>query len=145
MLPNPDSELAQDLVWSKAKRHMHGANEGMFFRVSEARKDDPSITKESLSGGWIHSIREIEEELKISYNGCHQYDWVRPRKTWQDAHRPVYLDFGDELLVKLEIYDLSGLNCVRVVSKRKFVHDVMVETNAKDIATHFYPISTNQP
>lgn len=36
MLPNPQSELAQDIVWSKAKRHMHGANAGLFFRLSEA-------------------------------------------------------------------------------------------------------------
>ncbi len=33
-LPDPKSELAQDLAWAKAKRHMNGANRGMFFRLS---------------------------------------------------------------------------------------------------------------
>lgn len=145
MLPNPDSELAEDLVWSKAKRHMNGANGGLFFRLSEAREEDPEITKSSLRGGWIHGIHEIEDQLNLSYNGYHQYDWVRPRKTWLDSICPVYIDFGDEYLVKLDVYDSSGLKCVRLVSKRKFVHDVMVEKEARDIATRFYPIDNYEP
>jgi hypothetical protein len=145
MLPDPKSELASDLVWSKAKRHMNGANAGLFFRLSEALEDDPSITKATLRGGWIHGIYDIEEEIKSSYNGYHQYDWVRPRKTWLDAECPVYIDFGDECLVKLDIYDESGLKCIRLVSKRKFVHDVMVEDKAENIATRFYPITPGRP
>ncbi len=139
MLPNPDSELAQDLVWAKAERHMHGANRGIFFRISEARKDDPAITKATLYGGEVHGIHEIEEELNLSYNGYHQYDWIRPRKTWLDARCPVYIDFGDECLVKLDVYDSSELKCVRLVSRRKFLHDVMVERVAGNIATRFLP------
>lgn len=144
MLPNPRSELAQDLVWSKAKRHMHGANNGVFFRLSEAIKEDPEVTKATLGGGRIHGIYDIKEEIKESYNGYHQYDWVRPRKTWLDANCPVYIDFGDEYLVKLEIYDESGLKCIRLVSKLKFVHDAMTESEAQNIATRFYPINKKQ-
>ena len=145
MLPNPESELAKDLVWSKAKRHMNGANNGLFFRVSEAREDDAAATKATVRGGWIHGIKDIEDELKLSYNGYHQYDWVRPRKTWLDAQCPVYIDFGDEHLVKLDIYDSSGLKCIKLVSKIKFIHDVMVETDVRNIATRFYPINSNKP
>ncbi len=145
MLPDPKSELAQDLIWSKAKRHMNGANAGMFFRLSEALVDDPSVTKATLRGGWVHGMREIEEEVKNSYNGYHQYDWVRPRKTWLDATCPVYIDFGDEYLVKLGTYDESGLKCIRLVSKRKFVHDAMVEGEARNVATRFYPIARGMP
>ncbi len=140
MLPDPNSELAQDLVWSKAKRHMNGSNAGLFFRLSEAKKDDPSITKANLRGGQIHGICEIEGDVKRSYSGYHQYDWVRPRNTWLEATCPVYIDFGNEYLVKLDRYDESGLSCVRKVSKRKFVHDVMVEDRAENIASRFYPI-----
>ncbi|WP_223857945.1 competence protein CoiA family protein [Salinimonas profundi] len=145
MLPDPRSELAQDLVWSKAKRHMHGANTGIFFRLSEAIEEDPEVTKATLRGGGIHGIYGIEEEIKETYNGYHQYDWVRPRKTWLDANCPVYIDFGDEYLIKLEIYDESGLNCIRLVSKLKFVHDAMTESEAQDIATRFYPINSEHP
>ncbi|EHA15554.1 hypothetical protein HAL1_09847 [Halomonas sp. HAL1] len=145
MLPDPNSELAQDLVWSKAKRHMNGANAGLFFRLSEALEEDPTVTKATLRGGWIHGIYNIEEEVKNSYNGYHQYDWVRPRKTWLDAKNPVYIDFGDEYLVKLDTYDESGLKCIRLVSKRKFVHDVMVEDKAENIAARFYTIASGRP
>lgn len=141
MLPDPNSELAQDLVWSKAKRHMNGSNAGLFFRLSEAQKDDASVTKTTLRGGQIHGIWEIEDEVKRSYSGYHQYDWVRPRNTWLEATCPVYIDFGNEYLVKLATYDESGLRCVRKISKRKFVHDVMVEDRAENIATRFYPIA----
>jgi competence protein CoiA len=140
MLPNPDSELAQDLVWMKTGHHKDGANHGMFFRLSEARKDDPEITKATLCSGRIRDINDIKDELKLVYDGHHQYNWIRPRKTWLEASCPVYIDFGNEYLVKLEIYDSSGLECVKLVSKRKFVHDAMVEKNASDIATHFYPL-----
>ncbi|QDV54611.1 competence protein CoiA [Rosistilla oblonga] len=140
LLPKPDSELAADIVWVKAKRQLDGANRGMFFRVSEARKENPAASKENIRGGYYHFMDEIEDEVNRSYTGYHQFDWVRPRKTWLDASCPVYIDFGDDNLVKLETYDESGLKCIRFVHKRKFVHDAMVESQATDIATRFYPL-----
>lgn len=134
MLPSPMSELAQDLVWAKAKRHMNGSNHGAFFRLTEAHETDPSVTKSALRGGWVHGIDEIKEEVHQSYNGYHQYDWVRPRKTWLDAKCSVYIDFGNDYLVKLDTYDDSGLKCIRLISKCKFVHDVMVEEKVENIA-----------
>jgi hypothetical protein len=140
MLPDPKSEVAADLVWTKASRQMQGAASGMFFRLSECLEDDPEVTKASIRGGWIHSIREIEDLVHAAYNGHHQYDWLRPRRTWLDAICPVYIDFGKDYLAKLEVYDESGLRCVRFVAKHKFLHDVMTEDKATDIATRFYPL-----
>ncbi len=142
LLPSPDSEIAQDLVWSKASRPMRGAASGLFFRLSENRTAFPGkiFTKATMRGGFIHGIHEIEAEVELAYRGHHQYDWVRPRRTWLDAACPVYIDFGEDHLVRLEIYDESGLRCIRLISKRKFVHDVMVETNVSAIATRFYPL-----
>lgn len=145
MLPAPDADIAQDVVWSKAKRHRNGANRGLFFRVSEAQKEDPGATKATVRGGWIHSIREIEEDVALAYRGHHQYHWVRPRRTWFDAECPVYVDFGSDCLARLEIYDDSGLPCIRWVAKRKFLHDSMHEERAEDIASRFYPIRWTQP
>lgn len=145
LLPDPNSEMAKDLVWIKAKRHMNGANDGMFFRLSEALKDNPSVTKATLNGGWVHGINKIKDEITESYVGHHQYDWVRPRKTWLDAQCPVYIDFGDEYLARLDVYDSSNLKCIRLVSKNKFLHDVMVEINAKYVAERFYPVDKEQP
>ena len=138
-LPGPKFELANDLVWFKASSEVRGAAGGVFFRLSE----NPGETKANRGGDLVrvHSIHEIEEQINATYCGHHQYCWVRPRSTWLDATCPVYIDFGDDLLAKLEIYDESGLSCIRWVSKRKFVHDSMTEGEAKAIATRFYPLS----
>lgn len=141
MLPDPASNLAQDIVWEKAQRHMKGANRGIFYRVSANQKYDPGVTKATLRGGFMEFMHQIETEVASNYRGHHQYDWVRPRKAWLGTGCPVYIDFGDERLVRLEIYDETGLKCIRLISKKKFVHDVMTESCAKKIATRFYPIS----
>lgn len=140
LLPDPTSEIAQDLVWEKARRHKHGANAGLFYRLSECKRDNPDVTKASLRGGWIHGFHEIEAQVNDAYRGHHQFDWIRPHRTWLDATCPVYIDFGDDHLVRLEIYDESRLQCVRLVTKRKFVHDTLNETAASAIATRFYPL-----
>jgi competence protein CoiA len=88
----------------------------------------------------VHRLDEIEEQVRATWNGHHQYDWVRPRRTWLHATCPVYIDFGEDWLAQLMIYDESGLPCMRYVAKRKFVHDAMVERDARAIATRFYPI-----
>jgi hypothetical protein len=109
---------------------MQGAARGIFLRLSE----NPGETKATLRSGRIRGLHEIEEQVKQVYRGHHQYDWIRPRSTWLDATCPVYIDFGDDLLAKLETYDESGLPCVRLVAKRTFVDDAMVEDTASAIA-----------
>lgn len=142
LLPAPESEIARDIAWAKATRPMQGAAAGLFFRLSETQRDYPdrTITKATLTYGRIYGLRDIQAEVEQAYRGHHQYDWVRPRRTWLDAACPVYIDFGDDYLLRLEIYDESHLPCVRYVAKAKFLHDVMVETDARAIATRFYPI-----
>ena len=134
-LPDPHSELAQDLVWAKAIKGMHGSATGLFFRVSENLEHYPGITKATLRGGWVHAIHEIEDQIRASYKGHHQYDWKRPRRTWLDAQCPVFIDFGTPLLAKLQIYDESGLLCIRHVSKERFVADALSLSSAREIGS----------
>lgn len=136
-LPEPTSSMAADLIWYPAKRGMHGANEGMFWRKSE----NPGAASGSGDLVLIRPLRDIEREVMANYSGHQQYDWVRPRKTWLSAACPVYVDFGDEWLFRLEQYGCTTLRCVFRVSKHKFLHDVMTETQALDVATRFYPVA----
>lgn len=122
-LPDPKSELAQDLVWLKGSREMKGAGRGMFWRLSE----NPDLTESSEAMVEVHGICEIETQINTLYRGHHQYDWIRPHKTWIDAKCPVYIDFGEENLVRLERYKKSGLPCVCIVPKKTFLHDVFNE------------------
>jgi hypothetical protein len=95
-LPAPESELGQDLVWEKAQRHMHGTIVGMCVRLSECRLENPEATKARARGGTWLFMHEIRQQVIESYRGHHQYDWVRPRRTWQDATCPVYIDLGGD-------------------------------------------------
>lgn len=140
MLPNPTSELARDLIWFPAAQGMKGANEGVFWRRSE----NPNVDQGCGSLVLIHSLQKIEEEVMANYDGHQQYYWVHPHKTWLSARCPVYIDFGDEWLFRLDQYGGSNLRCVFRVAKGKFLHDVMVETRAIDIATRFYPVKATQ-
>ncbi|MER9435827.1 CoiA-like domain protein [Mesorhizobium sp. M0618] len=141
-LPAPESELGQDLVWEKAERHMRGGTVGMCVKLSECRQEYPEATKARTRGGTYYFMHQIRQQVIESYRGHHQYDWIRPRRTWLDATCPVYIDLGGELMARLEIYDESGLPCIYWVSKRRFVHDVITEVDARDIATRFSPIPT---
>jgi len=138
ILPHPNSAVAQDLVWAKAARHMHGANGGIFFRLSANQFHDPTLTKKTLRGGLVEGIERIMDSVLLAYRGHHQYDWVRPRKTWLDAKCPVYVDFGDDWLWRLEIYDESELKCVFCVSKKLFLEDAMIKASASEIASTPY-------
>ena len=89
----------------------------------------------------VHDGDDIRDQVLANYVGHHQFRWTRPRRTWIDAKCPVYIDFGEEVLYQLVEYDdWLGL-CVRLVAKRKLIHDAMVESRAKEIATRFYPIT----
>ncbi|MDX0409909.1 CoiA-like domain protein [Sinorhizobium medicae] len=133
LLPDPDNEEAQDLVWFKAAHGMNGANSGIFWRRSENpdHKDGDLVE--------VHGLHRVEH-LIATYRGHQQYTWIKPRRTWLDAKCPVYIDFGDEWLLQLHRYGSNRLECVYRVSKKKFLHDAMTETQARNIATRFYQV-----
>ena len=97
------------------------------------------ITSSNLVGNSTGSAaglaprRIIRDEVLFAYRGHHQFDWVRPRQTWLEAASPVYIDLGEDYLLKMETYDDSGLPCVRVVMKRDFVASAMEETDARSV------------
>ena len=152
MLPDPNVDVFRDVIWHQSGRAAYRwssipthENIPSFSRISEISEDYPGITKLNLSNHphiviRVHGSGELEEEVRTNYTGHHQFYWIRPRKAWLDASCPVYIDFGEEILYKLEKYDETGMRCVRIVAKRKLIHDAMVETCAQSIATRFYPI-----
>lgn len=135
-LPDPNSEMAKDIIWQPAKRLSDGSpSAGFFFRWSAGYKKEPN------GMFLLHNLKDIEDEVTQNYRGHHQFLWTRPRGTWLDAKCPVYIDFGGDLLAKLMTYDDNGLRCIWWVHKKKFIHDVMTETAATDIASRFYQIN----
>jgi len=128
-LPNPRSAMAQDLVWSPARRGYSGANSGLFHRLSE----NPPHTKATLRFGQIHSIREVLDELALSYDGHHQFVWTRPHLSWLSARSPVYIDFGETHLARLQVYDETCMHCVRMVRRDEFIQVTLTATSVVDV------------
>ena len=155
MLPEPSAEWVKDIVWCPPPRSTNPSSREsiehripQFWRLSDIERDYPGITKANIKERLpssvmveIHSGHKIDSKVKDSYAGHHQFFWTRPRKQWLDSKCPVYIDFGEDLLYRIEVYDATGSVCVRLVAKKKLIHDAMVERNAWDIATRFYPIT----
>jgi competence protein CoiA len=133
-LPNPDLEIAKDLVWYKSIRSQLGSTSGMFWKRSE----NPNI--EAIPGAMVlaHFLSELKNDTKNSPSDYFQYDWIRPRSTWLEGACPVYMDFGDEYLVLLEKYPhQKSLSCVRLISKKLFIHNAKIKDSANDLASRF--------
>lgn len=151
MLPDPSADGFEDIVWCgqtrRAFRNQLASTDrmGPFWRISAERESYPGLTKENLGvvTGLVrlHDPEDVRELVETNYMGHHQFDWVRPRRTWFDAKCPVYIDFGEEILYQLVHYGENIGLCVRLVSKMKLIHGVMVEERAEDIATRFYRIA----
>lgn len=125
-LPDPKSEIAKDIVWLKSQRRAKGANHGLF---------------------WYRSKNPDAEEgrgSEITKNPCDyfQYDWIRPRAAWLESNCPVFIDFGEDYLVLLTKYETQKyLPSVRLISKKKFIHDATHEKLATDIGSRFYRVN----
>ncbi|MCB2170992.1 MAG: hypothetical protein KQI78_25315 [Deltaproteobacteria bacterium] len=111
-LPDPKSYLVEDIVFYPRKHHQQGE---LFYRKSE-NPGNPSMVE-------IHGIHEIQDEINKEYRGHHVYDWVRPRTVWYESSKKVYIDFGNEFLWNLQIYDDRGLPCVQAISKLRFLKE----------------------
>lgn len=139
-LPHPNSAVARDIVWLKARRDIEDSIGGAFYRLSEIQRGHSAtvMAKATLGAlnGWahVHGLDEIRSEVEQAYCGHHQYDWIFSRQVWLNSACPVFIDFGSDRLVKLEIYDASGLPGIRYVDKRTFVRDAMRETETRAIA-----------
>lgn len=141
-LPHPDSAVASDIVWEKAYRDKRGTTRGIFYRLTETQRFYPDrvLTKSTLGlpdslDRMLHGLDEIRTEVDEAYCGHHQYDWIRPRGVWLESTCPVFIDFGDHLLVKLEVYDDYGLPCIRNVSKCHLVQDAMSKSDARAVCS----------
>lgn len=105
-LPDPKAAMCADIRFAAGKA-------SMFWRVSE-RLDSSSMVQ-------IHSSRKIESEIRAHYKGHHFFTWTRPRTVWFEARMPVFLDFGHDELLWLQVYDELGQRCVKRVAKQALV------------------------
>jgi len=132
ILPDPSLDWAQDLKWVPVTRppDAHGVN-GLYFKFSHIARDKAEWPDSNMHQ--IFSLHHIKEQVEEAYVGHHQYYWKRPHTTWLDAKCPVYLDFGTELMMRLETYPVGKLSCVRLISKKRLIGDLLSKGCASEL------------
>lgn len=104
-LPIPFSELHRD------------------FRLKQDGSIARIISTEWFGSGYSkkYELEKYEWLLNKAYAGHHFFEWLKPRKIWFMAKRPVYLDFGTEELFELQEYPDYYKFCVQKKSKAEFI------------------------
>jgi hypothetical protein len=135
-LPDPSVAGFEDIVFMPSQ---YEPSCSMFWRKSE----NPDALHDVRALVTVLSASEIEQEINNNYVGHHSFHWTRPHIAWLEAKCPVLLDFGDDILWRIESYKGQFI-CVRAISRRKVIHDIKNEENAWNIASKFYPINEAQ-
>jgi competence protein CoiA len=111
-MPSQEVDWVNDIVFAPQQHNTRGRG---FWRKSE----NPGHVPGDMV--LIHSTHEIQDEIDGAYIGHHLYDWVRPCLVWFESRLPAYIDFGGDLLWRLQEYGDGGLQCVQAVRKRTLV------------------------
>lgn len=130
-LPDPKSNFAQDLVfWPVEYRYARrSCNNKDFFGIEDffgmfwRKSENPSHIAGETNLVYLHSLQKIKDEIMENYKGHHHYDWVKPRAAWFESKCLVFIDFGEDVLWKLEEHN-NRLRCTRKIPKKEFINDV---------------------
>lgn len=124
-LPDPTCPIFDDIVFMASK---YEASCSMFWRKSE----NPEALGTERAMVRVRSTREIAGQISKNYIGHHSFHWTRPHIAWLEARCPVFIDFGTDLLWKLEAYR-DQFHCVKVVSKEVVIANIKSETSVHNI------------
>jgi hypothetical protein len=101
-VPDPMSELGRDIVFSNGQKPMKllkpAPLAGLMFWLRSENVGHTGMVR-------IRGSHELKDAILSNYNGHHLFHWKRPRDVWLKAAAPVFFDFGDEALWRLQTYD----------------------------------------
>ncbi len=132
-LPDPKCAKFDDIVFMASK---YEPSCSMFWRKSE----NPEAVGAGNAMVRIRSAQEIQREIGQHYIGHHSFYWTRPHVAWLEATCPVLIDFGTDLLWKLESYR-DQFHCVKAVSKEVIISNIINETSILNIANGYAVLS----
>lgn len=135
-LPDPKCAKFDDVVFMASK---HEPSCSMFWRKSE----NPEATSAGNAMVRIRSNREILGEIGNHYIGHHSFYWIRPHIAWLEAKCPIFIDFGADILWKLETYK-GQFHCVKAVSKEIIISNIMDETSILNIANGYAVLNSEK-
>ncbi|EHR70719.1 competence protein [Burkholderiales bacterium JOSHI_001] len=104
-LPPPDADIFSQLKFNE--------DGGQFWPASPAH---PGLRYISA-----YEREKYEWQIKQAYRGHHFFKWTRPRTTWLQSNRPVFIDFGMDDLYELQRISGDQTYCVRRIGKIEFL------------------------
>ncbi|MBD2682192.1 MULTISPECIES: competence protein CoiA [Nostoc] len=128
-VPNPSSELVQDILILQANKthYAHNDIDAFWFLKKSENPDYINYIKTgkpySKMGEIYYSLETINQEVNENYIGHHLFHWKNPRTIWYQSKKSVFIDFGGTLLWLLQKYDESGLMCIKKINKADFIRE----------------------
>ena len=132
LLPDPSLPWAQDCRWFPIEHRTHqGATQGMYHKLSEIVEDRKRSPNSSMHR--VYFFADERAKFEAADVGYRNFCWMRPHTTWLNATKPVYIDFGTDVLVRLDVYPVEMLRCVRLISKYKLIRDLGTLPHASEV------------
>lgn len=117
-VPDPDSELGRDIVFSGGQspgKLKPAPMAGLIYWLRSENPDPSGLVE-------VHPASDLQDDIFQAYTGHHMFHWVRPRTVWFGATSEVFFDFGDALLWRLCIYHKEhGVRAIQRVVKSDLV------------------------
>ncbi len=111
-LPNP--ELSESLDMCIYPPGQNTSQNFIFYRISE---NEPNATMVEIHGS--HKIQKFIDDTHI---GHYLFKWKKPRTVWFYSTRPVFFDFGQEIIWQLQKFNARSAYCLKAVSKAQFIN-----------------------
>lgn len=110
MLPNPELPESLDMC---VRPVQNSPQSFIFHRISE---NEPGATMVEVYGS--HRIQNFIDETHV---GHRLFAWKKPRTVWFRSARPVFFDFGGDVIWRLRKFNSHSAYCLEAVSKAHFI------------------------
>lgn len=134
-LPDPKCSKFDDVVFMASK---YESSCSMYWRKSE----NPEALSTERAMVRVRSTRDIAGQVGKHYIGHHSFHWTRPHIAWLEAKCPVFIDFGTDILWKLEAYR-NQFHCVKAVSKEVVISNIKNESSVQNIANGYAVLNSS--
>lgn len=118
-LPKENSKIFENIVFTElAKTFINKLGVNRFYR-----KKNGDLINGNISYNVIHSVNDIIDSIIEEHENHFQYLWSRPREVWLKSNKRVFLDFNDDYLYELAIYQNNGfpIRCIKKHNKEYFI------------------------
>lgn len=117
-LPNPSCEFFKNISFFKQVVNRRKGKEKISYCPPLRFFEKPYLPGRFIE---MQPALRIQNQIDENYIGHHLFDWKNPRYVWFKSEKPVFIDFGEDVLWWLKKYDDTDLMCVQKTSKQALI------------------------